>query len=409
MSARVFFFKAIDEYDNVVQGSLRAKTPGLAREKLKEIYARVLVLQEKEDAVAQTASYQQSPSVRVEDLSVYTRQLAAMINGGITVNRAFRFVSQGDSKRLNHVMQRVADAIEEGKSISQALQEQPRVFSATYVALVAAGEKSGALDRALNKLADLLEKNVRLKKRITSTFAYPTVIATVAFGIIGLFVFYIVPMLLPMFNSVGLELPLPTKILINASVFLSNPQTGIPLVAGLLGIILATVVTISDPQRAGPFRLWIDQTLLTIPIFGKLVEMSTSARILYTMSTMLDSGVLLVETMKTCESVAGNLVISRKLRDARDSLVSGVGLYQSLAMHEVFGMTALQMIKVGEETGRLSDMTGRVGRLYEEDAEMQLDNIASMIEPLLMGIMGIVVGFIVIASFMPMINLVNSL
>lgn len=407
---RSFQFKAVDHADNVVQGTLKAPSLGVAKDRLSQVYPRVLFVEEQEDvAVGRTIQFQLSPSVKIENLSLYTRQLSAMVNGGIAVNRAFHFVAKGEDKRLNVVMERVAQSIEGGKSVSQSLSEQPRVFGDTYIALVKAGETSGSLDVVLNKLASLLEKNVTLKKRVQSTFAYPAVIGVVAIAIIALFVFYIVPMLLPMFESVGIELPWPTKLLIYGSRTLSNPWLAIPAVLIFVACIASSFWLFAEADRAPAIKYAFDQNIVKVPVLGKLIEISTSARILYTMSTMLSSGVMLAEVLQTCENVAGNRVVAQKVKHARESLLSGVSLFDSLTLYEVFEPTALQMIKVGEETGRLDDLISRVAKLYEEDLEIQLDNLASLIEPLIMAVMGVVVGFVVIASFLPMIQLVQSL
>ncbi len=405
-----YLFKAVDHADNVVQGTLRAPSLGVAKDRLGQVYPRVLFVEEQEEAgVARTINFRLSPSVKIENLSLYTRQLAAMVNGGIAVNRAFHFVAKGEDQRLNACMERVANSIEGGKSVSQALSEQPRVFGDTYVALTKAGETSGSLDVILNKLATLLEKNVTLKKRVQSTFAYPAVIAVVALSIIALFVFYIVPMLLPMFDSVGIALPWPTLVLIHGSRLLSNPYVCIPIVLSAVTIFATMFWLAAESDRAPAIKFAFDQNILKVPVLGKLLHVAISARVLYTMSTMLSSGVMLAEVLVTCENVAGNRVYTQKLKHARESLLSGVSLFDSLTLYEVFDMTALQMIKVGEETGRLDDLIGRVARMYEEDLEIQLDNLASLIEPLIMAVMGAIVGFVVVASFLPMIQLVQNL
>ncbi|MGE0493174.1 MAG: type II secretion system F family protein [Vulcanimicrobiota bacterium] len=394
----------------MVQGTLKAPSLVVAKDRLNQVYPRVLFVQEQEEApAARSIQFKLSPSVKIENLSLYTRQLAAMVNGGISVNRAFHFVARGEDQRLNVVMEKVANAIEGGKSVSQALDEQPRVFGETYIALTKAGETSGTLDVTLNKLARLLEKNVTLKKRIQATFAYPAVIGVVAIGIIALFVFYIVPMLLPMFDSVGIELPWPTKVLIYGSRALSNPYVAIPGILLIVGFFSASFWLLAESDRAPALRFAFDQNILKVPVVGKLISLGISARVLYTMSTMLSAGVMLGEVLKTCESVAGNRVYQQKLKHSRESLLSGVSLFDSLTLYEVFAPTALQMIKVGEETGRLDDLISRVAKLYEDDLEIQLDNLASLIEPLIMAVMGAVVGFVVIASFLPMIQLVQNL
>ncbi|MBI3924376.1 MAG: type II secretion system F family protein [Armatimonadetes bacterium] len=406
----VFIFKAVDENDKVVQGTLHAPSMNLAQLRLRRVYKSVLMLRE-DDQKAMSAApvFQMSPRVKVESLAIYTRQMAVMVEAGIAINRALRFVAQGDDQNLNLVMSRVADGVEQGKSLSRAMSEQPRTFGDTYTAMVRAGETSGHLEGALKRLSELLEKTVNMKKRITSTFAYPAVIGVVCIGIVSLFVFYILPMMLPMFASMGVDLPLPTRILIGVVNIFRDPKIIIPLVIFVLVGVWILVQFLSNVDKASQVRYQVDGVLLSLPIAGPLISKSAQARVLYTMASLLEAGVALVDVLNTTESVAGNAVLAQKLSWTRKSLIEGASVYRALEMHDVFGQTALQMVKVGEETGQLSDLVRRIGQMYEDDVDTMLDNMASMLEPLIMAVMGIVVGFVTLASFLPMVNLLRQL
>lgn len=405
-----FTFKAVDENDRVIQGTLNAPSENLAMLRLKKVYKNVLVLRE-EQVSAQGAStvFQSSPKVSYEALAVYTRQLATMIEAGISINRCLRFLTQGESQNLNLVLARTAEGVEQGKSLSKAMAEQPRVFNDTYVAMVKAGETSGGLDLSLKKLADLMEKTVTMKKRIQSTFAYPAVILVVCLAVIALFVFYILPLMLPVFISMGVTLPWPTRILVWVVTTARDPRIMVPIgIICAIGIYVGITI-MRNSKNTPQLKYAIDLNLLKIPVAGKLLMLNDQSRVLYTMATLLDAGVSLTDVLSTLELIAGNQVLTQKLGWARRSMLDGASVFRAFEMHDAFPQTCLQMIKVGEETGNLSDMVRRIGKLYEEDVEIQLDNLASMLEPMIMAVMGSIVGFVAIAAFMPMVELLANL
>jgi type IV pilus assembly protein PilC len=404
-----FTFKAVDENDRVIQGTLNAPSENLAMLRLKKVYKNVLVLREEQMAQGTTTVFQSSPKVSYESLAIYTRQLATMIEAGISINRALRFLTQGESQNLNLVLARVAEGVEQGKSLSKSMAEQPRVFNDTYVAMVKAGETSGNLDIALKKLADLMEKVVTMKKRVQSTFAYPAVIFIVCIAVIALFVFYILPMMLPVFIGMGVTLPWPTRILVWVVNTARDPRLMVPLGIVCVAGVYVGIVVMRNSKSTPQLKYAIDLNILKIPVVGRLLSLNDQSRVLYTMATLLDAGVSLTDVLSTLELVAGNQVLTQKLGWARRSMLDGASVYRACEMHDVFPPTALQMIKVGEETGNLSDMVRRIGKLYEDDVEIQLDNLASMLEPLIMAVMGSIVGFVAIAAFMPMISLLQNL
>lgn len=405
-----FIFKVIDERDQVVSGTLSAPNAQAAQERLRAVYKNVLVVEEQKSGGAGSINaLRRSPRVKVDSLAVYSRQLAVMVNAGIAVNRALRFCSRGEDQNLNLVMNRVAEEVEGGKSVSQALAEQPRVFGNIFIALVKAGETSGNLDVALRKLADLLEKVVGMQKKVQSTMAYPAVIFVVAVCVVAFFTFYIMPQMIPIFESMNTELPLPTKIMMFIASTLRNPWVSGPLaVCAVVGSIMLFNLY-QNLDKAPEIRYYVDMYILRIPVVGNLFRLATQARVLFTMATLLDSGVSLAETMLVVEKVANNEVYSRRIKWAREALLQGASVFAAFESHEVFSPMALHMIKVGEETGTLAEMVRRIGQMYEEDVEHQLDQLSSLIEPLIMAVMGLIVGFITVASFLPMVQLLNQL
>ncbi len=289
----------------------------------------------------------------------------------------------------------------------------PQVFQgleqAVIIALVKAGETSGNLDIALKKLADLLEKVVGMQKKVQSTLAYPAVIFVVAVCVVAFFTFYIMPQMIPIFESMNTALPLPTRIMMFIANTLPNPWVSIPMAVGAVVGSIMLFNLYQNLDKAPEVRYYVDQYILRIPVVGPLFRMATQARVLFTMATLLDSGVSLAETLLVVEKVANNEVYSRRIKWAREALLQGTSVFAAFESHEVFNPMALHMIKVGEETGTLAEMVRRIGQMYEEDVEHQLDQLSSLIEPLIMAVMGLVVGFITVASFLPMVQLLNQI
>ncbi|MEW6282051.1 MAG: type II secretion system F family protein [Candidatus Eremiobacterota bacterium] len=403
-----FRFKALDMNDKVVEGSVHADGLQMAQTRLRKIYKSVLEISEQDTSILDRIG-RESIRVPLDSLSIYTRQLATMIGAGISIHRSVRFLGKGDCKPLNTILAKVSIAIEGGKPLSRALQEHPKIFSEVYIALVKAGETSGRLEVALNKLSLLLEKSVRIRKRVQATFAYPSVLAVCCLAIICLFVFYVVPMMRPIFEQAGVTLPLVTRILIWMVDTAKNPILMGAIIVTTLGAFVGIRFVLNSMGENSPFRIWFDENVLKIPLVGAVIRLSTHARVMYTMSTMMDAGISIAESLESVERVAGNSSIRIRLKRARASLMDGMSLGGSLEKHEAFGRAAIQMIKVGEESGKVSDMMSRVAKLYEDEAEMMMDTMASAIEPLMLAVMGFIVGFITLACFMPMVQFISEL
>ncbi|MBN9418042.1 hypothetical protein ABS71_06785 [bacterium SCN 62-11] len=346
--------------------------------------------------------------VTTEDLSVFTRQLSAMLDAGIPIARALHFFSEGISGGdLTEVVESLNHRVNSGSRLSHAMRSFPTVFSDVYVSLVETGEESGQLSVAMQRLADLLEKQVRMHKRIIATITYPLILLCVSVLLVGGFIFGILPMIEPMFTSMKVDLPLPTRILL-ASRLMMMP-VAIVLVLSAIFFWLFQPLIQQFLQKRPALRKKVTKAPLYWPLVGPVIRKVAVARILYSMATMLEAGMTLVQSIARCSRVTGNFWIEEQMGISKTAIIDGETVADAFAASEIFPPQSLQLITIGEETSSLSTMVKYVADMYDEDADMALTNMANMLEPLLMGGMGIIAGFVVISAILPTLELINHL
>jgi len=340
--------------------------------------------------------------VKSHELLIFTRQLSTIVSAGLPLLQGLDILAdQTDDPAFSAIIQGVAQDVEAGETFSDALRKYNRAFPDLYVSMVRAGEAGGDLDGVLLQLADYLEATEDLKRRIRSAMTYPVV----AFGMIlliavGLIVF-VVPQFAEIFASFGRQLPMPTRMLIAASEFLRTWYAS--------GVILLTIVAIVVFLRmygataTGKYN--IDAFKLRLPVFGGLMRKVAISRFTRTLSTLTRSGVAILQALEIVERTAGNEVYARAIRHSADSVRNGETLAEPLARAEVFPGMVTRMIAVGEKTGALEVMLMKISDFYDSEVRATVDQLTSLIEPLLIGLMGLVVGFIVIALFMPILQL----
>ncbi len=350
-----------------------------------------------------------SARVEPEDVVIFTRQFSAMVSAGLQLHQALHFYAESHTESgLGEVISEVAGKVSQGSTLSAAMRQHPTVFPEVYTGLIAAGETTGMLVAILSKLAELCERNQKLRQRVLAAVTYPAVVMVVSLICIAVFIWVVLPMFVPMFNQLGVQLPWPTRTLLWLSDAGRNP-------------ILLTSLGLSIPMLWLSWPWWrrffgsprrkraIDRALLGLPYFGPLIERIITARLLFSMASLLDAGIAFTSCLEKCEHVAGNAEIAHRLKMARGLLIEGDTAADCLAAHRVFPSGAIQMIAVGEESAQLSEMIRRVATVYEEDVQMALMDLASMLEPLILLVMGVVVGFIVLASALPTAQLLQSL
>jgi type IV pilus assembly protein PilC len=340
--------------------------------------------------------------VKAKEIAVFSRQLATMVNSGLTLVRALAVLQdQARTPTFGQVIGDVRSRVEQGSSLSVSLANHPKVFGQLYVSMVQAGEVGGALDETLNRLADTLESGVRLRSKVKSAMAYPVVVLTLIVFIVTAMLLFIVPIFSRMYAELGGELPLPTKTLVNISNLFGKWWW-------LVGLItVGSVVGFKRWIRTTDGREKWDRAKLRMPIFGKLVQKVAISRFARTMSVLSRTGVPVLQALDIVSVTAGNAMVARALRDVQESVKRGESLAGPLARHEVFPPMVTHMMAVGEETGALDAMLAKVADFYDQEVDDSVSALTSLIEPVLIIVMGVAVGGILICLYLPMFNIAS--
>lgn len=341
--------------------------------------------------------------VTTKDIVVFSRQFSTMVNAGLPILQGLTIVAeQAENPEFRVIMGKVRDDISNGVPLSDAMAKYPKVFTTLYVNMVRAGEQGGILDIIFERLSEYLEKAEGVARKVKSAMMYPIVVMSVAVLVVVFLMVKVVPTFRDVFTSFGAHLPAPTQFLINVSDFLSSKKAFL-IVAFL--IILGIVIKLYRKTKTGAYN-W-DKMILGIPVFGVLAQKASVAKFARTLGTLIKSGVPIMDALETVAKTSGNLVIERAVFNARDSVREGKTLTQPLKESKVFPPMVTQMINVGEETGALDAMLSKIADFYEDEVDAAVEGLTSIIEPILIVFLGVTIGFIVVAMFMPMFELGN--
>ncbi len=344
--------------------------------------------------------------VKLDQLSIFCRQFATMINAGVSLVRCLQVLEvQTANPRLKTIIRDVSARVEAGETLSRAMMHHNTVFSPLFIGLVRAGEVGGVLDETLDRLSQFLEGDLKLRRKIKAAMTYPVLVMIVAFFIVTGLVVFIVPKFIEIFKDFDVEMPLATQILITTSKFMTSKLGAIILIGGGFGSQIAWRKFKST--KFGK-RLY-DKYKLKLPIFGKLSLNIAVARFTRTLSTLLTSGVPILQAMETVAGAIDNETFSDVIMKARARIREGDPIGEPLEKSGLFPPMVVQMVSIGEETGALDAMLSKVADFYESEIETQLQSLAAALEPLMIVVLGAVVGFIVIAMFMPLIAIVTKL
>ncbi len=338
--------------------------------------------------------------VKQRDVAVFTRQLATMIDAGLPLVQSLDILSmQQENKTFKEVIKNIKESVEGGSTFAGALGKHPKTFDDLYVNLVVAGEEGGILDNVLNRLAIYIEKAESLKKKIKSALVYPATIVCVAVIVVVVLMIFVIPVFADMFRSMGQTLPLPTLIVLAMSNMMKKY---------FLLFIVALVVLIFLFKRyyaTEKGKLAIDNLTLKLPVFGPLFRKVAVARFSRTLSTLITSGVPILDGLTITSRTAGNKLIEYAIIKARTSISEGETIAEPLARSEIFPPMVTQMIAVGESTGSLDSMLSKIADFYEEEVDVAVATLTSLLEPLLMVFLGVTVGGVVIAMYMPIFKI----
>lgn len=399
-----YAYKVRDKQGQLVEGTIEADNEALVAARLREMgFALIAIDQQNESALKKEIKIPGfGDKVKLKDLSIFSRQFATMINSGLSLMRALHILGdQTENPALARIIGEVSTAVERGESLSDAISKHPKVFDRLYVAMVRAGETGGVLDQVLMQLADTIEKQVALRAKIKSAMTYPVaVLVLVVFILAGMLIF-VVPMFESMYSELGGTLPLPTRILLGASGFVTSYILFIMVGAGV-------AVFAFKKWKATPAGLaqW-DAISLKAPVFGGLLHKTSIVRFARTMESLLRAGVPILESLEITSETVGNAVMERAVDDIQQRVKQGESLAAPMSDHEIFPAMVTQMLAVGEETGAVDTMLDRVGAFYEAEVEATVDALTSLLEPLLIVVLGGTVGGMVVALYMPMFNIVN--
>jgi type IV pilus assembly protein PilC len=342
-------------------------------------------------------------SVKMRDIVIFTRQFSTMINAGLPLVQALDILTkQTENKALSEVTRQVVFDVESGHTVADALAKHPNAFSDLYVNMVAAGEAGGILDTILMRLATFMEKNDALIRKVKGAMIYPGVIMSVAAIAVAVLLIFVIPVFEDMFGSVGLALPLPTRIVIGMSKALKGYWWAIG--GGVAGFVVMVKRYYATPNG----KLKIDRTLLRVPVLGDVLRKSAVSRFTRTLGTLISSGVSILDGLEITAKTAGNRVIQDAIMASRASIAGGDTIAAPLQKSGVFPPMVISMIAVGEQTGGLDEMLSKIADFYDTEVDAAVSGLLSLLEPVMIVFLGVVVGGMVVAMYLPIFDMINA-
>ena len=402
--ATTYVYKVRDKSGNVQDDEMEAGSQAAVARALRDRGFNPISVDEKKDSALQKEIKIPgfSDRIKIKDVAVFSRQFATMINSGLSLLRSLNILAdQTQNRAFAKIILDVKAEVEKGASLSDAMAKFPRAFSTLYVSMVKAGEIGGVLDETLIRLADTIEAQVQLRSKIRSAMMYPTAVMGLVILIVVAMLIFIVPMFEDLYSDLGGELPFPTKILLIVSTIITTYW----YVA--LGSIIGSVVAFRRWIATDSGRAQFDAIKLKVPVFGGLVHKSAIARFSHTLAALTRTGVPILQAMDIVAATSGNAVVARAVMAVQASVKEGESLAAPLVNHPVFPPMVVQMMAVGEETGALDTMLEKVGDFYDKEVEALVDGLTSLIEPLLIVVLGITVGGMLVALYLPMFNVIN--
>jgi len=398
----VYKYKAINESGKTVQGVIDADSPKSATEKLKRQGVFLSSLNEAKEN--KSRSFNPFSGIKIAELAVTTRQFSTLISAGLPLEASLSALSeQTEDARLGQVLAEVRERVSEGSSLANALSEHKNVFSDLYINIVRAGEASGTLDIVLLRLADFLETQAALTSRVRGALIYPMFMFFIGGGVLFFTMTYVIPRIAKIFEESSSSLPFMTLILIKISDFLNN------YILFILLFIIILVFAAFRFNKTEKGQMFFDRLMLKVPVFGKLTSMVVISRFTRTLGTLLSSGIPLLDALEIGEAVMGNKVYGKTLQEVRVNVREGASLAQPLKESGVFPPLVTRMIAVGEQTGEMEAMLSKVADIYDQQVETMVATLTSLLEPVMIVIIGAVMAFIVFAVLLPIFNLTSTI
>ena len=393
-----FTYTARDQRGALKTDTIDASNREDVVQQLRKMRLNVVKVEEASKAKQKTAG-----PIAMRDVVIFTRQFSTMINSGLPLVQALDILSkQTENKALSAVTRQVVFDVESGHTVADALAKHPKAFSDLYVNMVAAGEAGGILDTILMRLATFMEKNDALVRKVKGAMIYPGVIFSVAAIAISVLLIFVIPVFQSMFESVNLTLPLPTRIVVG----MSNILRGYWYVFAIVGFVgfNGTKRYYATPKG----QLVIDKLMLKVPVLGDVIRKSAVSRFTRTLGTLISSGVSILDGLEITAKTAGNRVIQDAIMASRSSIAGGDTISAPLAKSAVFPPMVISMIAVGEQTGGLDEMLSKIADFYDEEVDAAVSNLLSLLEPIMIVFLGVVVGGMVVAMYLPIFDMINA-
>jgi type IV pilus assembly protein PilC len=393
----MFVWEGLDTKGKRMKGEMSATSDALIRATLRRQGINPLVVKKKPKPLFGRSG----KSISTKDIAIFSRQLATMMSAGVPLVQSFEIVGRGhENKRMQDLVMDIKNHVESGGSLAEAMGKHPKYFDELYINLVTAGEHAGVLEAVLHKIATYLEKMEALKSKIKGALFYPTAVIVVAFIITSILMIFVIPQFEALFKGFGADLPAFTKLVISISnqfrdhpILIFGSAIGIP--AGIIAL----------KKRSLKVAHFFDRLSLKLPVIGPILEKSAIARFSRTLQTMFAAGTPLVEAMTSVAGACGNIVFRDATLKMRDEIATGTQLQAAMRDSQVFPHMVVQMVAIGEESGSLDTMLGKVADWYEQEVDDAVEALTSLLEPLIMAVLGVLIGGLVIAMYLPIFKL----
>lgn len=397
-----FKYKAMNENGDRLQGTYAADSRDEVMDMISANNYYPLLVEEIQQGT--TINLSIFDRVTTKDIAIFCRQFYTMLDAGVSINSSLNILArQLPNKKLKEVLSKVEDNVKKGETLSESMKLQGKVFPDLLISMVETGEMSGNLDSVMLRMSTHFEKENKINNKIKGAMVYPAVLSVLAVSVVTILLTFVMPTFIDMFTQSGVVLPLPTRILLAISGALSKHGLIILL------IVVLIVLGLRYYFKSDSGQLFISKFKLTFPVLKGLNQKIIVSRFTRTLSTMLSSGVSLVQALETVSEVVGNKIAQDKLLEIREELIKGEGLSKPIEESKIFPPMLASMIKIGEESGSLDDILNKTADFYDEEVETTIQTTTALIEPLLLVLMGGVVGFIVISMMLPMFTMYNNM
>lgn len=395
----IYQWKGEDKKGVAQSGEIKANDESAVRAQLHRMQIKATKIKKKPKDLFENVAFMQ-PKVTTPEVVVFSRQFATMIDAGLPLIQSLDILqSQQENKTFKKALREVKESVEEGSTLAEALGKYPKIFDELFVNMVAAGEVGGILDTILDRLSSYMEKAEKLKKQVKGAMTYPIIVLCIAFIVVGVILVFVIPVFEKMFADFGGALPAPTQIVVGMSRFVKGN------IHYMIGAVVVFIFAFKRFYATAKGRVLMDDIMLKLPVFGPLLRKVAVAKFTRTMSTMLSSGVAILEALDIVAKTAGNKTVEAAIYNVRSGITEGRTMADPLGESGVFPSMVVQMVAVGESTGALDSMLGKIADFYDDEVDSAVDNLTAMIEPFMMVFLGATIGGLVVSMYLPIFKM----